>query len=131
MGPLLAAFVLLAAAFIGPSPALLAAEGPSTSLVGAWKLVKDDDTPDGPIPVETMSFWPNGKFSILAKRPYEGRYEVVGSDLRLLVKVRDRGITLSRRFQLAGDELKFKNDPVGWVYYQRVSQKPLGTEPAL
>ena len=123
--------IWLAASFLVPSPAVLAADGQSVSLVGAWTLVKDDDAPAGPIPVETMSFWPNGKFSIHADRRSEGRYEVAGGELRLLVKVRDRAITLTRRFQLAGNELKFKNDKVGWVYYQRVGQKPLGSEPAL
>ncbi len=108
-----------------------ATDSVSSQLVGAWKMYRDDDRPEGPVPNEIMNFWPNGKFLIAGNHRHEGLYRIDGEQLQLLAKVGDRAIPIQRNFQLSGEELKFKNQKSGWAYYKRVSRQPQGEEPDL
>jgi hypothetical protein len=103
----------------------------SQQLVGSWEMYKDDDRPNGPIPEETMSFWKNGKFLISGDHPHKGLYRINGNYLEFLLKKGDRTIRAERQFEITNDELKFKNKKTGWVYYKRISKKPMGFEPNL
>ena len=107
------------------------AEPSVVEIVGAWKLYKDDDRPNGDVPSEVMSFWANGKFSISSKHSHKGLYRVKGNQLELLAKVDDRAIPVSREFQLNGEEIRFKNLTASWAYYRRMSKQPQGKEPRL
>jgi len=108
-----------------------AADSQAPQIIGSWQVYRDDDRPKGPIPEETMEFWANGKLLITGDHPNKGLYRINGNQLELLMKKGDRAITVERKFELSDEELKFKNDKVGWVYYKRVSKQPESIEPDL
>ena len=103
----------------------------SPQLVGSWEVYKDDDRVDGTVPKEIMSFWSNGKFLISGDHPHKGLYRIRGNYLEFLINVGNRAMQAKRQFELNDEELKFKNEKTGWVYYKRISKKPLGDEPDL
>jgi len=102
-----------------------------SDFVGSWKLYKDDDSANGYVPNEVMSFWPNGKFKIYGDSNHKGLYRVSGNNLEMLVKIGDRALAISRQFQFQKNEFKFQNKNIGWVYYKRISDKPDDLEPDL
>jgi hypothetical protein len=108
-----------------------AADLASPRIVGSWQIYRDDDRPKGPIPKEIMSFWANGKLLISGDHPNKGYYRINGNHLEFLIKKGNRAIRANRRFELSDEELKFKNEKTGWVYYKRVSKQPEGEEPDL
>ena len=103
----------------------LAIESQTPALTGAWEVYKDDDTPNVAPNYEVMNFWSNGVFCIARDRPYKGTYYTKTTKLFLVVELTDRSIEIDRIFQLSHGELKFKNEKVGWVYYKRISEKPM------
>lgn len=108
-----------------------AADSQVFQIIGSWQLYKDDDLPEGPIPKETLDFWANGKLLVSGDHPNKGLYRISGNQLEFLIKKGDRALTAKRQFELSAEELKFKNDKVGWTYYKRVSEQPKGEEPDL
>ena len=101
----------------------------SADLVGVWQLFKDDDSPDGPITEETISFWPSEKFSISGNPPHQGIYRVRGGELQFFANIGEKGLWISRAYRLHGEELALKNIRTGWAYYRRTSLRPKEIEP--
>ena len=108
-----------------------AADSQAFEIIGSWQLFKDDDLPEGSIPMETLDFWANGKLLVSGDHPNKGLYRINGNQLEFLIKKGDRALLVERQFELSAEELKFKNDRIGWVYYKRVSEQPKGEEPDL
>jgi hypothetical protein len=108
-----------------------AADSQVFQIIGSWQLYKDDDLPEGPIPKETLDFWANGKLLVSGHHPNKGLYRINGNRLEFLIKKGDRALIAKRQFELSAEELKFKNDKIGWAYYKRVSEQPKGEEPDL
>lgn len=102
---------------------------PTSRLIGSWEVYKDDDRPKGPIPNEIMNFWHNGKFQVIGDHTYKGIYRIKNDQLEMLVKIEDKAISLSRKFLIFENELRFKNEKVGWIYYKRNGKKPSGDQP--
>lgn len=101
------------------------AEENTSMLVGAWKVYKDDDTPNKEMPHEIMNFWNNGKFCIERSYPYKGKYEIKSNSLALLIALKNKTITVSRTFNLKNNVLELKNKKVGWVYYKKINKTPM------
>lgn len=108
-----------------------AADSQGFQIIGSWQLYRDDDLPEGPVAKETLDFWANGKLLVSGDHPNQGLYRINGNQLEFLIKKGDRALIAKRQFELSAEELKFKNDKIGWAYYKRVSEQPTGEEPDL
>jgi hypothetical protein len=108
-----------------------AADSQVFQIIGSWQLYRDDDLPEGPTPKETLDFWANGKLLVSGDHPNKGLYRINGNQLEFLIKKGGRALIAKRQFELSAEELRFKNDKIGWVYYKRVSEQPKGEEPDL
>lgn len=111
----------IAVMFCGMSQA---ADSRLESIIGTWRLDRDDDRPKGPVPNETMVFESNGKLFISGDHPNEARYRINGNQLKLQIMLGERAVTVERQFELSSQELKFRNEKRGWVYYRRVTASP-------
>ncbi len=98
-------------------------------LVGAWEVYKDEELSGKALPKEIMSFWSQGIFRIEGDRDYKGLYRIDGTQMELQLKVGGRSVTTIREFSFRGKDLLFKNPNIGWVYYKKISDKPLGKKP--
>ena len=96
-----------------------------SKLIGAWKVYKDDDTPNKKMPHEIMSFWKNGNFCIETSHPYKGKYVVKPTKLTLIIPHKGKTITINRIMNLKNNILELKNKKVGWVYYKKISNTPV------
>ena len=108
-----------------------AADSEVLQITGSWQLYRDDDLPEGPIPKETLHFWANGKLLVSGDHPNKGVYRINGNELAFLIRKGDRTLLAKRQFELSAEELKLKNEKIGWVYYKRASKQPRGEEPDL
>lgn len=97
-----------------------AAEGQPASIVGSWKLYRDDDHPAGPIDNETIVFSSAGEFATLGDSAHRGHYRVHGSELQMFAKVGARSVSITREIKFSAGELWMKNRKAGWAYYRRV-----------
>jgi len=90
-------------------------------LVGAWRLVKDDDTPGQKPPNEVITFSEDGMWRVTdVKEPFGGRCRVQGEEVLMTMLVDGNTRSHRRRFKLDAEGLHFANVQNGYAHYVRV-----------